>query len=89
MKQTSGQIMALLPALETENDICLLYPPAEMKKWPTIGIQVLTVISVGICDFETTDATLGFGPRHCHGVFCHLAEDYVRWRLRAWRADWI
>lgn len=50
------------------------------KTWTS----VLTILRVGVGDLESADGTLGFGPRHCQRVFCHLAEDDVGGRLRAW-----
>lgn len=47
-------------------------------------MSALTVLCVDVGDLETTDGTLGFGPRHRQRVFCHLTEDDVGGRLRAW-----
>lgn len=54
-------------------------------------MPVLTVVCVGVGDLKTADGALGFGPWHRQRVFCHLTEDYVGGRLRAWtvrRISW-
>lgn len=43
----------------------------------------LTLLCLRVGDLETTDGTLGFGPRHCQRVLSQLTEDDVGGGLRA------